>query len=111
MLFPGRQDGSACRRGLWRSLLMLLVLVALVTQLATRYVYVSAAVDVPILKSGASEAKHQNLHKDGLKWTPPVSEFTLFVSATCAPPTTAVMLAVTRYVDEPLYNRPPPSSC
>jgi hypothetical protein len=91
-------------------LLLSLALLGLVSSLATRYCDVLASVQTTSVLSDGSAVKHQHLDRDGFEWTPTTSDFSQFVSFVCARhvlPVPEPLFVV--HVDEPLFNRPPPT--
>ena len=101
---------QTAKRKLSIGLLLSLALLGLVASLATRYCDILTPVHSTAVLSDASAVKHQHLDRDGFEWTPTTSDFSQFVSFVCArhvPPAPEPLFVV--HVDEPLYNRPPPT--
>jgi hypothetical protein len=110
-MFSRRQEpGKSHSFG--RVLLLCVVALALLAGLATRYSGTLTSPGTATAVSGSSSAKHQHLDSDAIQWTPSISDFGLFVSSVgsrhVAP---AAEPLRTVHLDDPLYNRPPPSSC
>jgi len=88
---------------------MLVVILSLTTSLVTRYVHVSSVETVTTVKAGSPDAHRQRLHKNAFQWTAPVDEFTVFVSSIGSHRPAPIQPLLIVYLDESLYNRPPPS--
>lgn len=110
-MFSGRPEHDKLRT-FGRVLLLCVVVLGLLVGLATRYSVTSTSPGTASAISASSSAKHQHLDSDAYQWTPSISDFGFFVSAVCSrhvAPAVEPLRSV--HVDEPLYNRPPPSSC
>jgi hypothetical protein len=109
MLNVGLQNTNVRRRHVRRGVLLLLVVLALVSSLATRYVDYSSLTSVTSATSHGANAKRQHLDRDGFQWIAPVAEFRLFVASVSAPHVAPVQAPVPiLHLDESLSNRPPP---
>ena len=89
-----------------------MVVLGLLVGLATRYTDTSASPGAVTAISASSSAKHQHLDSDAIQWTPSISDFGFFVASVCSrhvAPAAEPLISID--VDDPLYNRPPPSSC
>jgi hypothetical protein len=94
---------------LWRRVVVLVAICAMVVTLATRTFHVTAA-DHPIAKSSNGNPIRQNVDSDAFEWSPPIAQFTLYilpVAAPHAPPDRLLVLTID--LDDCLSNRPPPS--
>lgn len=90
----------------WRHLVILLVVLAISTSLATRTFHLSFI--HPTVVSHATHAKHQHLNADAIELARPVPSIMLLpLAAPHAPPVEPQFRTVE--LTESVYNRPPPS--
>jgi len=109
MAWP-RVASAEVRRGVrWREWLLLVVSLSLAASLATRYVHVSSVETVTTVKAGSPDTHRQRLQKNTFQWTPPVAEFTIFVLSITPYHPAPIQPLLVVHLEEPLYNRPPPS--
>jgi hypothetical protein len=102
------------RRKSWCAVVVLAAVCSLIVSVATRY---SSSWDVsaPAVKTlrghTTPEAKRQRLDKDAADWVPPLVGFDVLRSPSSYPRTAPAQTpAQNRFLEESLFNRPPPSS-
>jgi hypothetical protein len=111
-MFPGKPPEPGKLYSFKRALLLCLVVLGLLVGLATRYSGTAESPGTATAASASSNAKHQHLDSDAIQWTPSISDFGFFVSSVCSRhvvPSTEPLRTI--HLADPLYNRPPPSSC
>ncbi len=94
----------------WRRLVILLAIVGISCSLATRTFRLSASNGLTA-HDATSQGMRQHLDRDAVRWTPPVQVSIDLKAPTfyprvapAGPPLPGIVL------DDPLYNRPPPSA-
>jgi hypothetical protein len=94
----------------WYWLVIVVAIAGISCSLATRTFRLSVSNDVSV-HGAASQGMRQHLDRDAVRWTPPVEvsidlETPTFYPrvAPAGPPLPGIVL------DDPLYNRPPPSA-
>ena len=102
------------RRKTSSALLVLLAVCSIAVSVATRYCspqYSSLTRTNVVHKHCSSEPGRQRLTKSTANWLPPVAQAEIFQSPTDYSPLSAAgPSAITRFLDQSLANRPPPSS-
>jgi hypothetical protein len=109
MLLLSSQDDSKRQRVGWCVAVVLLAVTALTFSLATRTFRLTVAHKASV-QCSAAQARRQHMDRDAARWVPPVPVLTALETpsffphvAPAGPPLPVLLL------DEPLYNRPPPS--
>jgi hypothetical protein len=98
--------------GRWQKALIVIAICSLTVSVATRF-WSPCFSQSHALKSTDRrpvEPKRQHLNRDATQWMAPIASFTVRTTVVATHLAPAIPLHSTRFFDQSLYNRPPPSS-